>query len=192
MDPVTEPVVPAEPTTPATPEPDPATPPEGDAPKDEKDPRVEKANAEAAKYRKELREAQAALKARDDADKTDAEKEAESKAETAKEIATLRRERAALKAGLPEELAERLVGDTPDELAEDAKRLKALFAPVGASADPSPGDEQPWAGASQGTRGNPTPASLPQKIADAEGKGDYVLARQLKAQMVGQQKPVGT
>jgi hypothetical protein len=185
MDPV-EPAAPetVEPTAPVEPA-EPAAPPEGEPPKD---PRVEKANAEAAKYRKELREAQAALKAREDAEKTEAEKEAEAKAESAKEIATLRRERAALKAGLPEELAARLVGDTPEELAEDADRLKALLTPPESEpVDPPKG----WPNAPQGPRGNPKPPGIAQQIADAEAAGNYDEAMRLRMAQVAQQTPVG-
>lgn len=62
----------------------------------------------------------------------------QSRAETAeRDRDELRRELIALQHGLPADLLDRLRGDTPEELAEDAKRLKALLAPE----QPQP---QPW------------------------------------------------
>ena len=59
--------------------------------------------------------------------------DAQAKAETASRQAS--RYRIALAEGLPQDLAERLVGDTDEELREDAERLKALLKPQAPARD---------------------------------------------------------
>ena len=180
MDSVETPAVEPEPNAPAANEP-PASPPEGET---AKDPRVEKANAEAAKYRKELREAQAALKAREDADKTEAQKAEERLKAAEEQVPTLLKRAIAAEHGLPPELAGRLVGSTEEELVADAESLKALVAPPAAGDDGQPSGR--WPDAPQGPRGNPKPQSLPERIAALEAEGKYAEAGALKAEQAMQ------
>ncbi len=93
------------------------------------DPRVKKANREAAKYRRQARQAQARIKEIEDAEKSDLEKanDRAQKAEDAlaeRDAADLRR-KIAKKHGLPESFASRLTGDDEDALNEDAEALAA-------------------------------------------------------------------
>lgn len=87
----------------------------------------EKASKQA---RQELEAAQAKLKEYEDRDKTEAEKAEEARkaleARAEKAEAALLRERVARKHNLPPEIAERLRGDTEEELEEDAKSLSEL------------------------------------------------------------------
>lgn len=174
-----------EPTTPAEPEAEQPDPAEGEE-KPAKDPRLTKAQNEAKNLRDRLKAAEAERDALREAQMTEAEK-AEARLKAAEErVPSLMKRAVAAEAGLPAELTDRLVGSTEEELAEDAARLKELFQAS------QPAGEKPWPDASQGTRGNPKPLSLPQQIADAEARGDYSTARTLKAQLVGLQKPVGS
>lgn len=103
-----------------------------------------RANAEAANYRTRLREAEARLAEA----KTPAEVEAalvelrEKNAELERSIA---RSEVARRVGLPDELAQRLRGDTPQELEADAKALLRIAipstAPVALRGGLDPSDE---------------------------------------------------
>lgn len=94
---------------------------------------LEKANREAAKYRTQLRDLEPlAEKAREleEAQKSEQQKLAEAQ-QAAEERASraeseLLRMRVAVKHELPAELADRLRGDTEEDLEEDAKRLLEL------------------------------------------------------------------
>lgn len=107
----------------------------------------------------------------------------------AQEAANLATERAlaaerkavALEHGLPAELAERLVGSTPEELAEDAARLKGLVAP-------QPTTPQPPAGSADGgPQGTPAPTpGLREQIAAAEAAGDFKTSLALKGQLLAE------
>lgn len=130
------------------------------APADEKssdDPRITKANQEAANYRRQLREAQKELDqhrkaAQDkaDADKSEAEKRAAAEQRAAEaELKATRLEVAAEK-GLTPAQAKRLVGTTREELEADADEILRDF-PVAPAAPPQP--KTPKADPSQGSRG---------------------------------------
>ena len=84
----------------------------------------------AKQVRQELEAAQAKLKEYEDRDKTDAEKAEEARKaledRASKAEAELLRLKVASKAKLPPELAERLRGDTEEELEADAERLAEL------------------------------------------------------------------
>jgi hypothetical protein len=123
------------------------TPPEGETPKGDETPSTEEApaeesvpsevlrkkltdaNAEAANYRTKLRETEAKLSSA----KTVEEFEAAT-AELKGQIETLERtillNNVAAKYELPEVLAKRLNGATPEELEADAKELQKLIAPA--------------------------------------------------------------
>lgn len=185
-----EPAAPAiepEVVTPPVGAPDPAAEVPEVAPEAPVDPRITAANKEAAKYRKELRETQAALKAREDAEKTEAQLAADRASAAEAQVADLLRRSVAAEVGLPPELRDRLRGDNEDALREDAESLKALLVPA-APVDPA---SAPWPDAPQGPRGNPKPASIAQQIADAEAAGDWPTATRLKTTQVAQQTPVG-
>jgi exonuclease VII small subunit len=123
------------------------TPPEGETPKGDETPSTEEApaeesvpsevlrkkltdaNAEAANYRTKLRETEAKLSSA----KTVEEFEAAT-AELKGQIEALERSillnNVAQKYELPEALAKRLTGTTPEELEADAKELQKLVAPA--------------------------------------------------------------
>lgn len=92
---------------------------------------VKSLRAEAAKYRREARDAQARAKEFEDQNKTESEKAIERAAEADKAAAAANSEasrlRVALIKGLTEEQAKRLVGDTVEELEADADSLIQLF-----------------------------------------------------------------
>lgn len=114
----------------------------------------EKASKQA---RQELEAAQAKLKEYEDRDKTEAEKAEEARkaleARAEKAEAELLRQRVAYKHNLPPEIAERLRGDTEEELEEDAKSLSELVK-AGPSVDTDAGKGNPV------TEGPSDPASL--------------------------------
>lgn len=105
--------------------------------------------AEAEKWKKlsrenESRAKQNATAATRLAEIEEAQKSAEQKAEertraaesnAASAVAEAARLRVALEKGLPADLVNRLVGSTPEELAEDADRLMALLKPAAPSFD---------------------------------------------------------
>lgn len=80
--------------------------------------KIRKANAEAKALRDRAKAAEGKAATAD---------EALARAETAEK--KLLRVTEAVKLGLPVELADRLQGDTPEEIAEDAEKLLALFSP---------------------------------------------------------------
>lgn len=92
---------------------------------------VQALRSEAAKYRREAREAQATAKAFEDAKKTETELAVE-KASAAEAVAELAnneasRLRVALTKGLTADQAKRLVGNTEEEMSADADDLIELF-----------------------------------------------------------------
>jgi hypothetical protein len=135
-----------------------------------------KANAEAARKLAEI----------EDAAKSEAERLAE-QATKAEQRATqaetaLARLRVASSKGLPPELADRLVGSTEEELAEDADRLLTLVKP----SDGTP--PKPTGSADTGPQGAPpsnTP-TLQQQIADAQKAGDHKRVIALNSQLLAQ------
>lgn len=131
------------PTDPAPdPIPDPAPPPSPPAPEPAPDPDpdegrvfdaayVKSLREEAAKHRREAREAQARAQAFEDRDKTEAQK-LEERAAGAEQRAVaaeneLVRTRVAIRKGLTEGQAKRLLGTTEAELEADADELLASF-----------------------------------------------------------------
>lgn len=118
-----------------------------------------KANAEAAKKLAELEEAQ----------KTDEQKQQDRLAElesTAKQSTTeAARLRVALRKGLTESQAKRLVGDTEEELEQDADELLATFAPA---SDDTPGPaRRPQERLRPGATPSAEPERSPEELADA-------------------------
>ena len=96
---------------------------------------------------------------------------AQEEARTASERAAKAERRAvALEHGLPAEFADRLVGSTPEELAEDAERLKGFMAPA---APPSP--QTPAGSADGGPQGTPAPQpdDIDSLLAKATADGDW-------------------
>lgn len=92
---------------------------------------VKKIRGEAARYRREAREAQARAKTFEDRDKTEAQK-LEERATGAEQRAKaaeldLARTRVALRKGLTEQQAKRLIGETEEQLEADADDLLASF-----------------------------------------------------------------
>lgn len=79
------------------------------------------------------------------------------------------------------EQAAELVGTTREELVAHAERLKKLFP----APDPA---AQTWGPSDGGSRGT-TPPDLAQQIQDAQAKGDWPLAKALKAQRLAASKP---
>lgn len=106
---------------------------------------------------KALKDAQARLRAIEDKDKSDGEKltVAEQRAQQAEN--RLARVQAAIKKKLPLDLADRLLGDTPEELERDAERLAKQLAP------PNGG------GFDQGARGGGQPQDMDALIRRAAG-----------------------
>lgn len=92
---------------------------------------VQSLRAEAAKYRREAREAQSRAKEFEDASKSEAEKAAEravaAEASAALAVNEAARLRVALKKGLTADQAKRLVGDDEEALEADADSLLELF-----------------------------------------------------------------
>ena len=118
----------------------PETPPEGgqEANKTFDAEYVDRLRKEAAKYRTEAKanaDAAARLAALEESQKTETQKLIEErdalKAERDSLHASAMRAQVALAKGLAPELAERLRGNTEDELSEDADRLLALVQPPG-------------------------------------------------------------
>lgn len=131
---------------------------------------------------KAAREAQAKVKQYEDAGKSELEKAQTTAADAAKDAETARGElarlRAALKAGLDPELADRLKGSTPDELAADAASLAEKFGKAATGSATPPGS---FDGGAQ----PPTPKkSLSEQIGEATAKGDWETVNKLNAQML--------
>lgn len=158
-------------------------PPEKKDPSDKDDAALPDAVKEIlAKERRAAREAEkrakaaeARVKEHEDAQKSEAEKTAEraEKAERERDEARaeLLRARVAARTGLPDELVDRLRGDTEEALEEDAK---SLMAAMGAT----PGKKKPPAARDGDT---PKANDLDSQIAAAEKAGDWKLAIELKA-----------
>src|SRR5581483_4560563 len=104
---------------------------------------VKRLRAEAARHRREARELQAKLKEHEDAGKSETERLNERATTAEQKAAAAEREAArlkvALKKGLTEAQAKRLVGDTEEEMEADADDLLASFKP---SDEPDTGDDQ--------------------------------------------------
>lgn len=129
------------------------TPPQGDA-----DAKLAKAVAESRKWEqrakadaKALQDLKASMKGLVSPDEV-ADKEkalADALALANANAMTATKYRVALAEGLPQDLAERLVGTTEDELREDATRLKALLKPTAPARD------------AKGGQGHQTPPAKP-------------------------------
>jgi hypothetical protein len=101
-----------------------------------------------------------------DAEKTEAERMAEQLETERAERLAMARELAATRAGLPPEMAARLQGSTPEELAEDAKKLAETLKVSTAPPTPRP------PAADAGPRGNEEIPSIDDRIAEARRTGD--------------------
>lgn len=92
---------------------------------------LRKANAEASKFRHQAGKLEQSLEEKRQSELSEMEKLQEALAATSAELQTLKgrelKRRVATSSGLPEALAYRLQGDTEEELAEDAQRLKELL-----------------------------------------------------------------
>jgi hypothetical protein len=165
----------------ANPKPDPAPPadPPKDVPADEPfdvdraKAKISKANSEAANLRKRVKELEPlAQKAKDleDAQKSEGQKlnDAKSKAEkdAASAAAEAARLRVALKKGLTEVQAKRLVGETEEELKADADELLASFKPP--EGDPKDGEDDPKPDVKRRPTEKLTPGSVPEVDPDEE------------------------
>lgn len=184
MDPVETPALEPEATAPVV---EPVEPPEGTPEPTPEDKRLKDARNEAKNLRERAKAAEAERDALKEASMTEAEKTAKRLEEAQAAVPALLKRAVAAEAGLPPELAGRLVGDTEDELLADAESLKALLAPAGAP----PVDDPPkgWPNAPQGPRGNPKPQGLAEQIAQLQAEGKFQEAGLLKAQLAAQQPP---
>lgn len=131
--------------------------------------RAKKADEEAEKARVALVDQQRAVEEARQAGRSEAEAE-------------LLKFKVAAAHQLPVELAERLVGATEDELAEDAARLKAFMAPPTPSAPPAPTGSAD--GGPQGTP--PSQPTTQERIAAAEAAGDLRGAMRLKGLLLAE------
>lgn len=119
-------------------------PPENDPPEEDDEPfdlerakaKIAKSNSEAANLRQRLKELEPlAQKAKDleESQKTDLQKATDAKDAAAKEASAAKQEaarlRVALKKGLTESQAKRLVGETEEDLEKDADELLESFKP---------------------------------------------------------------
>jgi hypothetical protein len=104
---------------------------------------LKKANAEAAKYRKTAEQVEAERKAKEEAEMTELQKWQRKAQELEAAVATERRTRlqqeVAAKVGLPGKLADRLKGDTPEEMEADAKEILDTLPKPQPPTKPSPG-----------------------------------------------------
>lgn len=107
---------------------------------------VEEARREAAKYRTRAQEAEARLREIDDATKTEAEKALQRAEEAEARAAELERRDVARDAGLPVSWADRLRGDSRDELLADAQQLAKEFNRPANNADWDAGPRPPAPG----------------------------------------------
>lgn len=159
----------------------PAAPPVSAAPAQAKPETDWKAEARKHEARaKENAAAAAKLAALEEAGKSEAEKltqraaAAEAERDTARQ--ELLRSRTALAKGLPADLADRLRGNTEEEMAEDADRLLALIGKPKAAADVDQGVKGVNKGATDGpaqlTRDDMKRMS-PEQIEDARVKGQF-------------------
>jgi hypothetical protein len=127
-------------TPPETPEvPEPASTDEG---KKYDEAVVKELRSENAKARKRAQEAEARLQSLEDRDKSDLDKVTAERDRLKAEVEPLRAEsqrlRVALDKKLPVELVDRLRGDTPEALAEDADKLLEWAKPAEPTTPPPP------------------------------------------------------
>lgn len=153
---------------------DPDPKPEDDPKKDEEPfdeerakAKIAKANSEAANLRKRLKEAEKAeaeLKKIQDAQKSDAERSADEKKsledKAAKAEAEVLKLRVALRKGLSDTQAKRLVGTTEDELEADADELLESFKPSDDKDTGKPGGGKP----KEALRGGGDPTEEPEEM----------------------------
>ena len=168
-----DPVVP-EPTPDPTPDPTPTPDPiEDPAAEIEKWKHFARTHEKAAKANAD---AAARLQAIEDAAKTQAEKDAEARTAAEQRAAALEAELTRLKVatskGIPADLAARLVGDTEDEMAEDADRLLALMKPT----EPTP--TGPAGRADGGPQGQPKVGQLNRDALKTMTPDEIVAARE--------------
>lgn len=164
-----------DPKDPPDPKPDPKPDPAEGALPDAVKEVLAKERKAAREAEKRAKAAEAKAKEYEDAQKSEAEKTAE-RAETAERErdearAELLRARVAARVGLPDELVDRLRGDTEEALEDDAKSLLAAMGVTPGKKKPPP------------ARDGDTPQAkdLDSQIAAAEKAGDWKLSTQLKA-----------
>lgn len=180
------------PEPPAAPPPDPPLPPDlGDAGKKAID--AERAarkalERELADLRPLAEEARKAAEARKTAEQKLADKLAAATAAQTSAEAELAKYKAAVAAMPPgfdpgdlDKVLKRLTGATPDELAQDAAELFALFAPQQATAPPASGLRTPVEALRPGALPTAPAPSLADQIAAAEKAGDVRTAMRLKS-----------
>ncbi|MGI5144801.1 hypothetical protein ACQEVC_45540 [Plantactinospora sp. CA-294935] len=127
------------------------------------DPRVTKANQEAARYRRELRETQAKLaeyekaqQQKAEADKSEAERRAAAEQRATEAELRATRLEVAHEKGLTPAQAKRLVGDTREALEADAEEILRDFPAARAKSEPKAPKPDP----SQGARSTAPTASV--------------------------------
>ena len=157
-----------EPDNDPAPEPDPTPEPQDDPPaKDEPD-----WKAEARKWEKRAKDnsdAAARLKEFEDAQKTEVDKLKDRIAELEPQTKEAARLRVALRKGLTETQAKRLMGDTEEDLEQDADELLATFAPAEDPDDdeaPAP-SRRPREDLKPGTKPSSEPEVNPSELADS-------------------------
>lgn len=150
--------------------------------------KIRKANAEAANLRKRLKELEplaAKAKELEDASKSDIERatsEAQQHlARADKAEGELLRLRVAIRKGLTETQAKRLVGSTEDELEADADDLMASFQPRKADPEPDLDPEPAEAPARADQRRRPTERLRPGAVPDADTEPEETDPRALAA-----------
>lgn len=131
-------------------------------PEDDWKAKARKHEKAAKQAREALEAAQADLKTYEDRDKSDADKAEEARkaleARASKAEAELLRLKVAQKKNLPPELAERLRGETEEELEEDAERLSELVKPGKSPVDTDAGKGRPK------SDGPSDPAALAEQV----------------------------
>lgn len=161
--------------------------------------RAIKAEREAAKAaKKEADELRARLKEYEDRDLSEQEKAAKRSEEFQARAEAAERKLAALEAGLPVSMADRLRGSTPEELAADAAELKKALGLDGDAKKDGDGDEgekddkkgdggaTPPGSLDGGARTPAAKKSLDEAIAEAQAKGDHKTVHRLNAMKLAQ------
>lgn len=119
---------------------------------------LEQERAARREAEKEARETKARLRAIEDQGKSDGEKLTEAEQRAVKAENRLARVNAAIKKKLPLDLADRLIGDTAEELERDAERLAKQLVPANGG------------GFDQGARGGGQPSDMDSLIRRAAGR----------------------
>lgn len=147
-----------------------------------------KAERDARKAAEKARDdALARAKQYEDAQKSDAEKLEERATEAEKALAAANRRLAAMEAGLPADAADRLRGDTPEELKADAEALKALLGTPEAQKKNEEGEGATPPGSLDGGARTAAPKkSLDAQIAEATVAQDWERVSRLNTLKLAQ------